>query len=94
MITTMINHEVEDFSKWISAYEEHAKFRRESGALKSHVFQATDNPNHVTVVIHWETLVQMETFLQSPELRQAMTEAGVKGEPTVKVLNSYKAYDF
>ncbi|MFC2150078.1 putative quinol monooxygenase [Calditrichota bacterium] len=94
MITSLIKHEVEDFGKWVSAYEAHAIQRRDAGALKSHVFQAADNPNSVTIVIHWETLVQMETFLQSPELRQAMAAAGVVGQPTVTVMESYKAYDF
>ena len=53
------------------------------GVQADAVFQATDDPNDVTLWHDFESAAAAGTFLESERLREVMKDAGVAGEPTI-----------
>ena len=47
------------------------------------VYQATDNPNDITVTHDFATLEVAQAFAKHGELKKAMQGAGVVGAPTI-----------
>ncbi len=79
----VIIHEVADFKTWKTGFDAHAASRREAKITQAHVNQSVDNPNLVTVYLAADNAIAIHAFAANPELKVAMTKAGVKGEPTI-----------
>lgn len=81
--TLAITHEVEDAEHWLAAWQgegsRHELFA-EYGAPHVRVFQNSDNPNLVEILVDVEDMEAFHAFLASPEGVQAKTEDGVKDE--------------
>ena len=56
---------------------------RSVGVVGQAVYQATDNPNDVTVTHDFKSLEKAKAFADSPELKEAMEKSGVVGAPTI-----------
>jgi heme-degrading monooxygenase HmoA len=83
MITTAIRHSVSDYGKWKIAYD---AFPPTSGGAKfARVNRSVEDPNLVTVVAGFETLEKAKAFVNSPDLKAKMAEAGVLGSPRVEI---------
>ena len=82
----VIAHEIEDYAKWRAVYDEHRSARDSAGLKEMRVFQAVDNPNMVSIVFMGE-LSKLQEFGNSPDLKEAMEKAGVKGQPQVMYYN-------
>ena len=50
-----------------------------------HGLAAGEDPNLVTVVAGFDTLESAKTFLNNPNLKAKMTEAGVDGSPRIEI---------
>jgi heme-degrading monooxygenase HmoA len=83
MATLFVRHEVEDFETWKKAYDDFNAERATMGVTGHGVYQTEGDPNDVTIYHHFETMDAAKTFVQSSRLREVMTAAGVKGQPTV-----------
>lgn len=83
MTTLFVRHQVNDYATWRAAYDEFAPTRAQLGVKAASVFQAAGDPLDLTVTHEFATLEAAEAFSGSPELREAMHAAGVKGAPTV-----------
>ena len=83
MVHVLVRHNVEDYSKWISVFNEFSTFRSESGSKGGKVFQSADNPNEVFVLLEWDSLKNAQNFAQSDRLKEGMQEAGVVGKPEI-----------
>ncbi len=83
MITTAVRHSVTDFAKWKIVYD---TFRPTSeGAKYAKVSRSVDDPNMVTVVAGFDTLELAKAFVNNPNLKAKMTEAGIVGSPRVEI---------
>ena len=80
----LIRHKVSDYAKWKHFVQDKAQFRKSGGETSFHAYRDSRDPNDVTILCQWDTADKMEKFIKSPELRQAMKEAGVLGEPTIQ----------
>ena len=81
MTRMFARHQVEDFDQWKKVYDD---FDRASmGVRDDAVFQAAEDPNDVTVWHDFDDLESARSLAESDELRDAMKEAGVVGEPTI-----------
>ena len=47
------------------------------------MYQSTDDPNDVTVIHDFHSLVKAKAFAASAELKATMEKAGVKGAPQI-----------
>jgi hypothetical protein len=83
MTTLFVRHQVNDYAAWRAAYDEFAPTRARLGVEAAAVYQAADDPTDLTVTHEFATLDAAQAFSGSPELREAMHAAGVKGAPTL-----------
>jgi hypothetical protein len=83
MATLFVRHEVEDFAAWKKIYDDFNAERETMGVTGHGVYQAEGHPNDVTVYHHFETMDEAKAFVQSSRVREVMTAAGVRGEPSV-----------
>jgi quinol monooxygenase YgiN len=83
MATLFVNHDVADFDVWKQAYDDFDAERATMGVTGHGVYQAENNPNNVTIYHHFESMDAAKSFMSSERLREAMTTAGVQGEPKV-----------
>ena len=83
MINTAIRHSVTDYATWKSVYDTHLPTT--AGAKYARVNRSVEDPNMVTVVAGFDTLELAKSFLDNPNLKAQMTEAGVVGSPRIEI---------
>ena len=83
MVRMFVRHEVADYAAWRTVYDSIDAERPSLGVTGHAVFQAVDDPNDVTVWHDFATLEAAQSFAGSPQLREAMSQAGVQGQPDV-----------
>jgi quinol monooxygenase YgiN len=83
----LVIHTVEDYEKWKSVFDEHARTRQEYGGKGATLFRNADNPNNIVLLWDWESAQKAREFAQSDSLREVMQRAGVQGMPTVIFLD-------
>ena len=57
--------------------------RKKLGVIGHAVYRSVDNPNDVTVSHDFKTSEAAKAFASSPNLKNAMQNAGVKGQPQI-----------
>ena len=74
---------VRDFNMWYSGFSspDSAAIRKRSGARSYQIFQAEDDPNHVVVLLEWDTLDNARRYFQSEKFKEAQKDSGVTGLP-------------
>jgi len=82
-VTMFIRHRVADFGTWHRVYQEVEPMQKSGGVIAESVYQATSDPNDVTVTHDFDTERQAERFAASPDLKTAMERAGVIEQPTI-----------
>jgi heme-degrading monooxygenase HmoA len=90
MAQLFVYHKVEDYAKWRIVYDSADSTRRSFGMTGARVFHTTTSPNEVVIITDWSTADQARAYSQSPELRQAMQNAGVISQPEVLILEEFK----
>jgi hypothetical protein len=83
MINTAIRHSVTDYAKWKSVYD--TFLPTTAGAKYARVNRSVEDPNLVTVVAGFDTLELAKSFINDPNLKAKMTEAGVVGSPRIEI---------
>jgi quinol monooxygenase YgiN len=84
LTTVLVLHRVADYSTWRTAYESFEGVQKELGVIEEQVFQAKGDPKSVLVLHRFASMSDAEKCMQSPKLREAMTEAGVVGQPRIE----------
>ena len=89
MIVAAIQHAVEDYNRWKAVYD---TFPPTSGGARfARVNRSVDDPNLITVVAGFDNLDAAHTFLDNPDLKEKMSEAGVKGAPRLEIYEEVEA---
>ena len=83
MVRMFIRHDVADYDAWKKGYDDFDETRRGMGVTGDAVYQAVDNPADVTVTHDFESADAATSFVSSQELKGAMENAGVVGQPQV-----------
>ena len=81
-----IAHTVAEFEPWLAAYEANEPVRSEHGLSEAWVYRNLDQPNLVHVLLRADDVETARHFMEMEELKTAMKEAGVTGEPTLELL--------
>ena len=82
-VRVFVRHTVTDYASWRKAYDAFDAMRKKMGVTGQAVYQATDNPNDLTITHDFKTLEKAKAFADSPELKETMEKAGVVGQPTI-----------
>jgi hypothetical protein len=83
MVRLFIRHNVADYQAWRQVYDDFDEQRRSMGVKDDAVYQSIDNPNDVTAWHDFETAEEAQAIVGSDELKNAMQNAGVQGEPEI-----------
>jgi quinol monooxygenase YgiN len=78
--TAVVSHRVDDFDGWRKAYDELASMQAEHGVRAHQVLRSIENPNDVVVTHTFDSPKAARAFFARPELKEAMTEAGVNAD--------------
>jgi quinol monooxygenase YgiN len=87
MIRIFVRHTVNDYNAWRKVYDDFADEQENAGVRSEAVYQSVDNPNDVTVWHDFADIDAARAFVDSAMLREAMTSAGVQGQPQVWFTN-------
>jgi len=82
----LVRHTVEEYKKWKPIYDKHASTRQANGSQGARLLRSVSNPNDITLLFEWNDIEKARQFSTSPELKMAMQEAGVKGQPDITYL--------
>jgi quinol monooxygenase YgiN len=88
MFHTQFIFTVGDVAQWRTVFESMESVRQQYGCTGKHVFVNADTPNEVFILLQWSDEARAREFVASPDLREAMKNAGVQGPPTIKFLNA------
>jgi|SRR5436190_17519214 len=83
-ITALVRHRVANYDAWKAVYDNFAPIQAEHGVRAHHVLRSRDNPNDVVITHTFDDLETAKAFFAMPELKQAMSKAGVD-DASVKV---------
>ncbi len=87
MTTLFVRHQVVDYAKWRQVYDTFGPVQDRFGVKSQAVYRDADNPNDVTVAHEFAALEAAQQFATSGELREAMSRAGIVGEPAIWFAN-------
>jgi len=87
MVHVLIRHRVSDFNQWKADFDNAFLFRQNSGEKSFHLFRDGNDPSDLTLLFEWESGESAEKFLKSDQLKREMKNAGVQGQPEMRVLH-------
>jgi quinol monooxygenase YgiN len=83
MATIFIRHKVKDFNDWKKAYDDFKSIRMSKGVLAASVHRDVNDGSNVIVTHKFKDENSARSFLDSEQLKSAMAEAGITGEPEI-----------
>jgi hypothetical protein len=86
MVHMIVRHKVADYSRWKEAFDAHLNVRKAAGETEARVLLSVEDPREVTLFFDWDSLERARQFAGSEELKQAMRQAGVVGDPDIRFL--------
>lgn len=87
MTNMLVQLKVKDFAAWRKVFDTASGMRTSNGELSDQIFQDASDPNKVTILYEWSSIADAQKYFQSPELKAALTEAGVQAPPDVNFMN-------
>ena len=72
-----VRHKVSNCETWRKANDDFALVQKAKGVTGQAVYQATDNPNDITVTHDFVSVAAAQDFVNSDELKKAMQGGGV-----------------
>jgi quinol monooxygenase YgiN len=87
MAYILVKQKVKDYTKWKTVFDENRSNRKQGGSEGGWVFQSSNDPNEIVVLLKWDNPENAKRFLESNELKKAMEQAGVVGKPNINVLD-------
>jgi hypothetical protein len=84
-VTAWYPHHVADYEVWRKAYDGFGDVQKAGGVTRQSVYRSIDDPNDVLIMHGFADMADAEKFLAGAELRDAMQQAGVQGQPRVEI---------
>ena len=81
-----VRHKTEDYATWKSAFDKFSPIRKAAGEESYQICHVAGDPNDVVVINEWDSIDNLQKFLQSQELKEAMRQAGVSEQPEIHIL--------
>ena len=79
----IIGHTVADFDSWLEGYDAADELQKSSGIIGNAANRLLDDPSVALVYHQAESFDNLRAFLDNPDLRAAMENAGVTSEPDI-----------
>lgn len=88
----LVRHGVEDYAKWKPFFDDDAANREKHGSRGGRLFRSQQDPNDLVVLMDYEDAQRAMEFAESPDLRETMEKAGVKGKPEILFLEQIEEF--
>jgi heme-degrading monooxygenase HmoA len=82
----LVHHKVRDFVAWKPFFDRHESTRKTGGSKGAQVFQNTEDPADVFILLEWDSVENAKKFGASEDLKKTMAQAGVTGIPHIHFL--------
>jgi hypothetical protein len=79
----IVHHSVRDYAAWRPAYDAHEAARTAAGLTNGRVFRSTEDPNDILILFDTSDRRRAEEFGGSEDLKSAMQNSGVIGQPKI-----------
>jgi quinol monooxygenase YgiN len=89
MAYVLVRHRVKDYTAWKVVFDSGAEMQRAGGVKSYQIFHPDDDPNDLLLLHEWDSLDNARAMFANPELKKAMDQAAVIGEPEVFFLEEY-----
>jgi quinol monooxygenase YgiN len=76
----LVRHRVADYDAWKTVYDNFAPLQAEYGVRAHQVLRSVEDRSELTIVHTFDSIDSAKAFFAMPELKTAMTEAGVKSD--------------
>jgi quinol monooxygenase YgiN len=86
MAIVLIKHPVEDYEKWKAEFDAFHDTRKSNGEQNYRIYRTIDDPNNLVAFFEWDNIDNAKAFLASSDLKDAMQEAGVSGQPEITIM--------
>ena len=87
--TLIVRHTVADYDAWRKVYDDAgASVRSKHGCTAHAVMRVPGDPNDVAATHEFPTLAQAEAFVNDPDLKAGMDNAGVTSPPRVEIFEN------
>src|SRR5687768_10294461 len=86
MIHMLCRNKVEDFEKWKSIFDSHAKAHQEAGLKLLHLWHSLEDKNDVYFLFEVADIKKINLFLNTPSSLEAQALSGVIEKPSILFL--------
>jgi len=83
MATLFVRHKVNNYESWKRGYDGFASVRKANGVIGASVYRDPKEPNTVVVIHQFKNMDEAIAMTNSDELKKAMADAGVTGQPEI-----------
>jgi hypothetical protein len=80
MTTVFMLHQVADYDAWRRVYDNFADAQAQGGVTSQAVYRSESDPNSVLIMHAFGSSEEAHAFLERPDLREAMQDAGVDAD--------------
>jgi heme-degrading monooxygenase HmoA len=87
----MVKQKVEDYGRWKSVFDNASEMRKNGGERGVRLFHYGEDTGQVMVLAEWDTLERARSYVNSPEVAEAMRKAGVTEKPEIYFLDEIPA---
>ena len=87
MTTMFVRHSVADYATWKKGYDAFDSKRKALGVTAQACYQSATDPKDITITHTFSNLEAAKSFASSADLKDAMKNAGVIGEPSIWYAN-------
>ena len=79
-------HKVSDYKSWKKGFDKALSIRKAGGEKSFQIFKVNSDGDNLFLLFKWDSLEHARQYFDSPELKQAMKEAGVTEKPDIYFL--------
>ena len=87
-----VSHKVKDWTAWKKEFDDHKQARMDAGLIDRVVGHTIGDDHMVSLVFAITDMAKAKAFMNSKDLKDKMTAAGVEGPPTVFFYNIVQLY--
>ena len=84
MALVTLLHRFADYDTFRRVYDSADGLRQSGGVTDHSVHRMADAPNNIMVLHYFDSLETARAYLSNPELKDAMQQAGMQGEPRIE----------
>jgi quinol monooxygenase YgiN len=79
-------HTVKDYDAWKSVFDSVSDLRQQNGERAYQILRQGNGSGELILLFEWDSLENAQRYASSPELKEAMEQAGVIGKPEILFL--------